>query len=80
MKIDFKTKHDLYESLDMLFDLINAPNTFLRLVNHVLQTFTSRFVVVYFDDILVHGKSMGILNIYFMCLILQEMKNYMLIL
>jgi hypothetical protein len=56
------------------YAITNAPNTFIRLINHAPSTFIGRFITVYFDDILVYIESFKE-HINHLCCVLNVLRN-----
>ena len=58
LKIIFNTRCDKYKFVAISFEFINAPVTFLIIINNIFKSYLDRFVIMYLDDILIFSDTL----------------------
>jgi hypothetical protein len=76
-KMAFYTHHGHYEFLIMPFGLSNVPTKFQALMNDVLCLYLRRFILVYFDDILIYS-SLWAEHLQHISIVLNELRAHQL--
>jgi hypothetical protein len=74
-KTTFCTQEGLFELFMMSFGLTNVSVTFQAMMNNILRPFLKRFVLVFFDDILIFSSS-WVEHLWHVHLVLSKLQEH----
>lgn len=74
-KTNFKTHSGHFEYIVMPFGLSNALTTFQSLMNHVFKPLLRKFIIIFFDDILIYSKTL-LDHVHDLTLTLQTIREH----